>query len=204
MGMEEMRIKLPQIKRANKLPVVLNKREVKALIKAPKYLKHRLIIAMLYGCGLRNHELCNLRISDVDFDRETVFIRKQKGNYDRYVPLSDHLQRGLKAYLETENPIEYLFNSQVTKKGHSQKMTTSGVGWVIKENRSKIGTNKQITAHVLRHTYATHLLEAGLNIVSLKELLGHAYIETTLIYLHVANLGSSAKFSPLDILYSKK
>lgn len=204
MGMEEMRIKLPQIKRANKLPVVLNKREVKALIKAPKYLKHRLIIAMLYGCGLRNHELCNLRISDVDFDRKTVFIRKQKGNYDRYVPLSDHLQRGLKEYLDTENPISYLFNSQLTKKGHPQGITTSGVGWVIKENRSKIGTKKQITAHVLRHTYATHLLEAGLNIVSLKELLGHAYIETTLIYLHVANLGSSAKFSPLDILYSKK
>lgn len=204
MGLEEKRIKLPQIKRQTSLPVVLSKTEVKALIRAPKYLKHNLIIAMLYGCGLRNYELCNLRIEDVDFERKTVFVRKQKGHYDRYLPLSNHLIRGLKKYLSTENPIDYLFNSQVTNNGNPQAMTTNGVGWVIKENRSKVATKKKITAHVLRHTYATHLLEEGLNIISLKELLGHAHIETTLIYLHVANLGSSAKFSPLDTLYSTK
>ena len=76
--------------------------------------------------------------------------------------------------------------------------------WIIKENRSKIGTKKKLTAHTLRHTYATHLLEAGLNLVSLKELLGHARIETTLVYLHVANTGTSAKFSPLDTLYENQ
>lgn len=205
MGMEEMRIKLPQIKRQKSLPVVLSKTEVKNLIIAPKYLKHRLIIAMLYGCGLRSYELCNMRIADVDFDRKTVFVRKQKGHYDRYVPLSDLLARGLRKYLDTEHPLEFLFNSQVTDKdGKPRAMTTNGVRWVIKESRGKISGKKKITAHMLRHSFATHLLEDGLNIVSLKELLGHAFIETTMVYLHVANLGSSAKFSPLDTLYKLK
>jgi integrase/recombinase XerD len=201
MGMEAKRIALPQIKRQKDLPTVLSKEEVKRLIHAPKYLKHKLIIAMLYGCGLRSYELCNLKIEDVDFDRKTVFICKQKGNYDRYVPLSAHLSRGIKTYLETESPSVYLFNSQVSKNGAPLGITTRGVQWIIKENRSKIGTKKKLTAHTLRHTYATHLLEAGLNLVSLKELLGHARIETTLVYLHVANTGTSAKFSPLDTLY---
>jgi site-specific recombinase XerD len=159
---------------------------------------------MLYGCGLRSYELCNLKIEDVDFDRKTVFICKQKGNYDRYVPLSEHLSRGIKTYLETESPSVYLFNSQVSKNGDPLGITTRGVQWIIKENRSKIGTKKKLTAHTLRHTYATHLLEAGLNLVSLKELLGHARIETTLVYLHVANTGTSAKFSPLDTLYENQ
>jgi len=204
MNLEDKRISLPQIKRSNKLPVVLNKSEVRQLLKAPKYLKHRLMLAMLYGCGLRSYELCNLRLEDVDFDRATVFVRKQKGRYDRYVPLSAHLIRGLRKYLSTEHPQKWLFNSQVSRDGKSRGITASSIQWVIKENRTKVSTSKLITAHVLRHTYATHLLEQGLNIVSLKELLGHAQIETTLIYLHVADTGSSAKFSPLDTLYKSR
>ncbi|HHH52907.1 MAG TPA: integrase [Bacteroidetes bacterium] len=201
LGLKEKRIQLPKIKRQNKLPVVLSKVEVKRLISAPKYLKHRLMLAMLYGCGLRSYELCALKLEDIDFDRNTVFVRKQKGNFDRYLPLSIHLVRGLKKYISTENPVEYLFNSQVTKDGKPQAITVRAIQWVIKENRSKIGSDKKITAHSLRHTYATHLLEDGLNIIALKELLGHAFIETTMIYLHVANTGSSKKFSPLDSLY---
>lgn len=159
------------------------------------------MIATLYGCGLRSYELCALKLSDVDFDRNTVFIKKQKGKQDRYVPLSLHLARGLKKYIRTENPQIYLFNSQVTDNGKPLPMTTNGLQWIIKENRSKIGTSKKVTAHILRHSYATHLLESGLNLLALKELLGHARIETTLIYLHVSNTGSSKKYSPLDLLY---
>ncbi len=203
LGLEDKRIKLPQIKGQKDLPVVLSKAEVLRLINAPKYLRHQLIISMLYGCGLRSYELCNLTLADVDFERDTVFIKKQKGNYDRYVPLSKHLKRGLQQYIQTENPIHYLFNSQVTKDGEPQGLTNRAIQWIIKENRSKIGSKKQITAHTLRHTYATHLLEEGLNLVALKELLGHAHIETTMIYLHVANIGSSTKFSPLDTLLKK-
>lgn len=202
MGMEAKRVALPQIKRDLKLPTVLSQAEVKRLLKAPKYLKHRLILGVLYGCGLRSYELCNLKLSDVDFDRKTVFIPKKKGKVDRYVPLSNHLARGLKKYIATENPQVYLFNSQVTKDGHPRGITTNGIRWIIKENRAKIGSSKKITAHMLRHSFATHLLEYGMDIVSLKELLGHAHIEMTLTYLHVANLPSCAKFSPLDKLYS--
>jgi len=203
LGMDVKRIQLPQIKRQNDLPVVLNKREVRELLNAPKYLKHRLILAMLYGCGLRSYELCNLLQADIDFDRKTVLVRKQKGKMDRYVPLSPHLARGLKTYFSTENPVKHVFNSQLTKEGAPGPLTTRGIQWVIKECRSKVNTQKKFTAHTLRHSYATHLLEDGLNIMSLKQLLGHAHIETTIVYLQVSNTGSSKKFSPLDTLYSK-
>ncbi len=120
MGMEAKRVALPQIKRDSKLPTVLSQDEVKRLLNAPKYLKHRLIIGMLYGCGLRSYELCGLKLADIDFDRRTVFIPKKKGKIDRYVPLSKYLARGLKKYIRTENPQIYLFNSQVTKDGEAR------------------------------------------------------------------------------------
>lgn len=111
LGLDKKRIRLPQIKRQNSLPVLLNKQEVRELLNAPKDLKHRLILAMLYGCGLRSYELCDLLQSDLDFDRRTVLIKKKKGKTDRYVPLSAHLVRGLKKYFDTEHPIKYVFNS---------------------------------------------------------------------------------------------
>lgn len=201
LGLQVHTIALPQIPRQNKLPVVLSKQEVKRLLIAPKYLRHRLMLGMLYGCGLRSYELCNLKLCDIDFDRKTVFIAKKKGKVDRYVPLSNHLARGLSIYIESDHPTSYLFYSQVTDNGLQRPITNRALQWLIKELRSKIDTHKQITSHTLRHTYATHLLEDGLNIMSLKELLGHAHIETTMVYLHVANIGSSKKFSPLDTLY---
>ena len=202
MGMEQKRIQLPQIKRQKDLPIVLNKQEVRSLLNAPKYLKHRLILAMLYGCGLRSYELCDLLQSDLDFERKRLFVKKKKGKVDRYVPLNTMLIRGLQAYLKSDNPEKYVFNSQVTDDGISRPMSTNAIYWLIKECRSKVATKKKFTAHTLRHSYATHLLEDGLNIISLKELLGHAHIETTMVYLHVAQSGSSIKFSPLDTLYT--
>jgi len=203
MDMTALRVMLPQIKRQNNLPVILSKLEVKALISAPKYLKHKLVLALLYGCGLRNYELCNLEQVDIDFDRKTVFVKKQKGNYDRYMPLSDLLAKGLTQYFTTEHPFRWVFNSQVTKEGEALQLSQSGVRWAIKEAKGKTGIKKKVTAHMFRHTYATHLLEDGLDIVSIKELLGHAHIETTLVYLHVANLGKKPKYSPLDTLYKQ-
>jgi site-specific recombinase XerD len=201
MDMTTLRVMLPSIKRQNDLPVILSKSEVKSLIAAPKFLKHKLLIALLYGCGLRNYELCNLEQVDIDFDRKTVFVKKQKGSYDRYVPLSDLLASGLKKYFTSEHPFKWVFNSQVSKDGNVLKLSQSGVRWAIKEAKTKTGIKKKVTAHMFRHSYATHLLEEGLDIVSIKELLGHAHIETTLVYLHVANLGKKPKFSPLDTLY---
>lgn len=193
---------LPSIERQKKLPVVLSQQEVRELISAPKLLKHRLIIALLYGCGLRNFECCGLEISDLDFSRKTLHIREGKGRKDRYVPLPDLLIRGIKKYLETGKPVKYLFNGK-SRSGDYIALTPRGIQWAMKESRQKSGIKKAVTAHSLRHTYATHLLEMGVDIVTLKELLGHEDIQTTLLYLHVAQLGRENPFSPLDKLYEQ-
>ena len=158
---------------------------------------------MLYGCGLRRFELLNIKLPDLDFDRQMLHIREGKGRKDRYVPLGDHLCRGLKIYISLERPYIWLFNGK-NNTGHLQQFSETGVQWVIKEASKKSGIKKHVTSHVLRHTYATHLLEMGMDIITLKELLGHTDIRTTMIYLHVAHLGRLRSFNPLDKLYSKK
>ncbi len=196
-GLDDRAIKLPSIKRDKKLPVVLSPSEMKVLLKAPTLLKHRVLIGVLYGCGLRCHELRSLLIKDVDFDRNMIHIRQGKGRKDRYVPIGQHLARGLKKYLDAEKPIKWLFNG----KDHKQPFSPSVTQLVVREATKKTAIKKQVSVHTLRHTYATHLLEQGLDIVSIKELLGHAHIDTTMVYLHVAKAGRQIPFSPLDKLY---
>lgn len=202
-GMQDKRVILPSLERPKTLPVILSKEEMRLLLKTPKLLKHRLVIGMLYGCGLRCFELQNLLIKDIDFDRGIVHIRQGKGRKDRYVPLSKHLARGLRTYIDTEHPHLWLFNGQQVE-GKTVPYSQKGVQWVVRENRKAAGLAKEVTTHTLRHTYATHLLEDGLDIISIKELLGHAHIETTMIYLHVSQMGRQKPFSPLDTLYSDK
>ncbi len=198
-GRDDRAIRLPQIKRDNKLPVVLSPSEMKSLLKVPQLLKHRVLLGLLYGCGLRCMEARSLLIKDLDFDRNKVHVRQSKGRKDRYVPIGVNLTRGLKNYLEAERPSKWLFNG----KNHHEALSQKGVQWVVREATKKTNIKKQVTVHTLRHTYATHLLEDGLDIVSIKELLGHAHIETTMVYLHVAQAGRQAPFSPLDRLYQK-
>jgi len=197
-----MRVILPSIERPKKLPVVLNQREIKQLLKTPKLLKHRLVLAMLYGCGLRNFELRNLQRKDLDFDRKMLHVRQGKGRKDRYVPLSEMHIRGLKKYLLAENPVTWCFTGN-DKTGNPVKISSQEVQWIVREARKRSGIPKEINAHILRHSYATHLLEMGLDIMSIKDLLGHADIQTTLIYLHVAQSGRQKPFSPLDRLYDQ-
>lgn len=201
LNLADKKIALPQIKRQTDLPIILNRTEVKQLLFAPKYLRHKLMLAFLYGCGLRSYELCNLKLCDLDLERQRVLIRQKKGNHDRYLPLSKHLVRGLTTYFKVSKPTIYVFPSQVSKDGGEHPITNRAIQWLIKECRSKITTDKKFTSHTLRHSYATHLLEDGVNILVVKELLGHARIETTLIYLQVSDVGSSKKFSPLDTLF---
>lgn len=201
-GMKEKQVVLPSIERPKKLPVVLSCSEVKQLLKTPKLLKHRLVLAMLYGCGLRCFELRNLQLKDLDFDRRMLHIRQGKGRKDRYVPLSEMQIRGLKRYICAENPVIWCFNGN-DREGKPVALSAMGVQWIVREARKHSGIQKEITTHSLRHSYATHLLEMGLDIMSVKELLGHADIQTTLTYLHVAQLGRQKPFSPLDRLYEK-
>jgi site-specific recombinase XerD len=200
--MKEMRVMLPSIERPKKLPVVLSRSEVKQLLKTPKLLKHRLVLAMLYGCGLRCFELRNLQLKDLDFDRRMLHIRQGKGRKDRYVPLSQLQIRGLKKYIAAENPDTWCFTGN-DRKGNPVALSTTGVQWIVREARKHSGIKKEVTTHSLRHSYATHLLEMGLDIISVKDLLGHADIQTTLIYLHVAQLGRQKPFSPLERLYKE-
>jgi integrase/recombinase XerD len=200
MGMEQKGVFMPSLKSPKKLPVVLSYQEVRRLLIAPQLLRHRLILAMLYGCGLRRFELLNIKIHDVDLERKMLHIREGKGRKDRYVPLGEHLVRGLRTYMDAERPYVWFFNGK-NKQGQLQQFSATGVQWVIKEAVKRAGIKKHVTSHVLRHTYATHLLEMGLDIMSLKELLGHSDIQTTLIYLHIAQMGRHRVFSPLDKLY---
>ncbi|WP_236631060.1 tyrosine-type recombinase/integrase [Zobellia sp. OII3] len=197
------RVALPSIERPKKLPVVLNREEVKLLLRTPKLHKHRLLLALLYGCGLRNAELRNLYIKDIDMDRKQLHIRQGKGRKDRYVPLCDLLIRGIQSYLDSEHPIQWLFNGN-DKSGKSVGLSPNGVQWVVKQARQHSGILKEVTTHSLRHTYATHLLEMGMDIMSLKDLLGHVDIQTTMVYLHVSRIGKTAVFSPLEKLYGPR
>lgn len=159
-GLKDKRIILPSLERPKKLPVILSKTEVHRLLMAPKLLKHRLVIGMLYGCGLRCFELRRLLLKDIDFDRGAVHIREGKGRKDRYVPLSRHLCRGLRTYIGHEKPHRWLFNGN-NAEGETVAYSQRGIQWVVREARKAACLDKEITTHTLRHTYATHLLEDG-------------------------------------------
>lgn len=198
LGMNKNAIALPSLKREAKLPVILNQQELKELFSAPKLLKQRVVLTLIYSAGLRGQEVVNLKISDIDFQRKTIHIRQSKYKKDRIVPLAESMAFGLKKYLQAENPHIWLFNGKEPDGRYSVK----GLSWVIRENLKKTSITKEVNLHSLRHSYATHLLEQGVNIVTVKELLGHADITTTMIYLHVAQCPTIKPHSPLDRLYN--
>lgn len=197
-GLPHRAIKLPALKNKQKLPVVLSQTEMKELLHTPILLKHRVIIAILYGCGLRCQELRKLQIQDIDFERNMIHIRQSKGRKDRYVPMGELLMNEIKNYLLRDKPVKWLFNGK-----NYNCYSPQGVRRAVREAQHKTSIRKRITPHTLRHTYATHLLEQGLDIVSIKELLGHSYIETTMVYLHVVMKDNKTVFSPLDTLFNK-
>ena len=199
LGMNKKAIALPSLKGNTKLPVILNRAELKELFSVPILLKQRIVLTLIYSAGLRGQEVINLKISDVDFERKTIHIRQTKYKKDRILPLSPTMAIGLNKYLKAENPHIWLFNG---KQAHIQ-YSTRGLSWVMRENLKKTSITKEVNLHSLRHSYATHLLEEGVNIVSLKELLGHSNITTTMIYLHVAQFEQTKPHSPLDTLYGR-
>jgi len=199
-GQTKKAINLPSLKKEAKLPVILNREELRRLFKAPTLLKHRIALALIYSGGLRSQEASNMKISDIDFVRKTIHIRQSKYKKDRIVPLSDFIAKGLKKYLAAEKPHIWLFNGRDSDGRYSSK----GLNWVMREALKKAGIKKEVSLHTLRHSYATHLLEDGVNILLIRKLLGHAKIETTMIYLHVAQCPIASAHSPLDTLYPEK
>jgi site-specific recombinase XerD len=199
-GLNKRAIALPSLKNDHKLPVILNRSELKELFKAPKLLKHRIILTLAYSAGLRSQELIKLKISDIDFERKTIHIRQSKYKKDRIVPLSNYIAKGLKKYISVEHPYLWLFNG----KENDGRYSPRGLAWIMREAMKKTSIQKKVNLHSLRHSYATHLLEDGVNIVTIKQLLGHATIQTTMIYLHVAQLPHTPPHSPLDTLYPEQ
>ncbi len=194
---KELYLALPSIKSSKALPVVLSQKEIKTLLNTPKLLKHKVLFAVIYDCGLRISEVINLKIVDLDFDRKQIHIRQSKHKKDRYVPMSSLTIRGFHKYFQTVCPQTWVFNGKI----RGQQLSQTGVRHAFRAAVKKAGINKPVCIHTLRHSYATHLLEMGLDIVSVKNQMGHAEIRTTMMYLHIAQSAPNAGFSPLSKMY---
>ena len=209
-GLDDKRIALPAIERADKLPVLLSRQEVKQLLHTPTLLKHRILIALLYDCGLRCMEVRSLQLKDIDLNRRMLHIRQSKGKKDRYVPIGNVLAAGIQKYIEAERPVKWLFNGKGDpgiegRKGgdFDSRYSQRGVQWAVIQAVKQAHIKKVVSVHTLRHTYATHLLEAGTDIMTIQKLLGHESIDTTMIYLHVAQPADRPPLSVLDQLYGR-
>ena len=188
--------KIHRPKREKVLPNVLSKEEVKAILEAPKNLKHKAMLSMIYSCGLRRSELLNLKPNDIDSKRNVVIIRQSKGKKDRITPLSPKILELLRNYYKEYSPKTYLFEGQEKNTQYSARSLEE----VLKKSIKLATINKPVTLHWLRHSYATHLLESGTDLRYIQELLGHNSSKTTEIYTHVSTKNIQQIKSPFDDL----
>jgi len=196
-NLEDRAIRLPNLKSSHKLPVVFSTQELRKLFKAPQRLKQRVLLCLIYSAGLRVSEVCKLKLTDIDYDRKQLHIRQSKNDKSRYVVLSHLIAQGLKQYIQGSKPSIFLFNGRY--KG--DPLGHSAVQQSFRLAMNKACIQKEACVHTLRHSFATHLLEQGVDIVTIKEQLGHAHIHTTMMYLHVAKVNRSLAHSPFDRLY---
>jgi integrase/recombinase XerD len=191
---EMARIPLPRYEK--KLPIILSKEEVKALLEAPKNLGHRAILATMYGAGLRVSEVTQLKVNDLDSDRRVIWVRGGKGHKDRQVMLAEPLRELLAAYWRWKRPTDWLFPGAK----RSQALSTPTVFRTCRKAARLAGITKPVHPHSLRHAFATHLLEDGANLLVIQALLGHASLRTTARYLHLAATTVSSTKSPIEML----
>lgn len=183
-------------KREKKLPNVLSKQEVKAVLNSLTNIKHKTMLSLIYSCGLRSGELLNLKPEHVDSKRNLLIIKQSKGKKDRIAPLSNKTIEMLRRYYEQYKPKNYLFEGR--EKG--SKYDSRSLQMVLKESVTKSGIKKPVTLHWLRHSYATHLLENGTDLRYIQEILGHNSSKTTEIYTHVSTKSIKNIISPFDDL----
>jgi site-specific recombinase XerD len=188
--------RIPFPRREKKLPLILSREEVKALLEAAASIRHRTLLAVLYGCGLRVSEVTQLQVSDIDSARKIVRVRHGKGGKDRQTLLPVKLLDPLRCYWRSQRPANWLFPSSDPTRPISPK----AVFLACRQAAKKAGISKPVHPHSLRHAFATHLLEAGVNLRTIQILLGHANLETTARYLHVADVAVRSTASPLDSL----
>jgi len=194
---EELELHRP--KKSKILPTILSKEEIIDLLRCTKNLKHRAILAMIYSAGLRIGELLSLELKNIDIDRRQIIIKNGKGRKDRNVVLAESMIPLLQNYLVTYTPTIYFAEGQKSATKYSPESVRS----FLKRSIKAANIKKRITPHTLRHSYATHLLENGIDLRYIQELLGHAKPETTMIYTHVSKKDLLQIKSPLDISLKK-
>lgn len=188
--------KIPFSKKDKKLPIVLSVDEVQSMFKVCDNLKHKVILALLYSCGLRVSELINLKWSNIDRSRMIINIIQAKGNKDRQVMLTPELIPLLEKYYLEYKSKEYVLNGQFPDK--QLQYSERSVGEVIKQLASKAGINKRVYTHLMRHCSFTHMVENGIDINLVQKLAGHSNVKTTMIYTHISHNHISKIQSPLS------
>jgi len=195
LGREWESIKIKRPRREKKLPVVLSTGEISKMISLTINIKHKALLALAYSSGLRRNEIQMIKAADIDSERMLIHVKTAKGKKQRYTILSKKALELLRIYYKTEKPSNYLFETKL-KKGRSYAPET--LNRIVKNAAEKAGIKKKISFHSLRHTFATHLLEKGINLRIIQQYMGHNSIKTTSMYLHVANIDNSQICSPLD------
>ncbi len=190
--------RIPFPRRERKLPMILSRDEVKALLEAPRDLRYRAMLAILYGSGLRVSEVARLKVADIDSARNVLWVRSGKGRKDRQALLPPKLRELLRCYWRTRRPTDWLFPGA----DPSQPVSAKTIFRACRQAAHSDGIAKSVHPHLLRHAFATHLLEAGTNLRTIQILLGHANLETTARYLQVADVNVRATISPLESLES--
>lgn len=185
---------IPYQKTGRKLPEIFSAAELSALFKSVSNIKHLTILMAIYSAGLRVSEAVHLRVSDIDSRRMVIRVNQGKGLKDRYVPLSEALLPFLRQYWKIDRPTDWLFQGQDPKK----PLTQESVGLVFRKAKKAAGITKKVTVHSLRHSFASHLMEKGVDIRTIQQLLGHRSLSSTMIYTHVAKNYVNRAGSPLD------
>jgi len=190
---------IPRAKREKRLPVVLSQEEIISILAVISNLKHKAIIMTIYGSGIRVSEAARLKIADIDSKNMQIFIQQGKGNVDRYTLLSQVNLDILRQYWATYRPNHWLFPGFPT----SKPIDTATIQRIFGAAKKKAGIKKPASVHSLRHSFATHLLEEGTNLLYIQKFLGHAHISTTCRYLHLMRASILQVKSPLDLLEQK-
>ena len=196
LGLKKHMYWIPRPRKETKLPVVASEEEVIRLLVASDNLKHQCIMGMLYSSGLRRGELVDLQLKDLNFDRRQVFVRASKGKKDRTTILSDRMINALIKYLDLYKPQKWLFEGQ-----DGLPYSGQSIGTIVRNTAIKAGVKTKMSPHVLRHSFATHLMDKGTDTRYIQELLGHKSLETTAIYAHVSTRDLSKIKSPLDAIF---
>jgi len=184
-----------KFRKPHSLPTILSAKEISKILYVTKNLKHKTILLLIYSAGLRLNELLELTIADIDSEVMKIHIKSGKGKKDRYIMLSDNVLKLLKKYYKSYRPKKHVFEGQ-----NGGKYSPKSVQSIFNRAVVKAGIKKKVTVHSLRHSFATHLLDAGTDIRFIQELLGHKRLETTQIYTHVSSYSINKIKSPADIL----